>query len=217
VQAASRIVDLIYVLSTKENQKLIKKLKSQTAEFIPVDKPDFKNLDAVLIGPGLGVSKKTYELTKKVLQSGKKAVLDADSLKILDEKLRRMLRPHHILTPHYIEFKKAFNLTASKQNVLACVKKYGCNIILKGQTDVVAGPWGLALDKNGNAGLTKGGTGDILAGLTAGLLCKNPQEIAAQAAVFAVGFAGDRLYSRQKTFYNSEDILAILPRVLASL
>jgi hydroxyethylthiazole kinase-like uncharacterized protein yjeF len=218
VQAASRIVDLIHVLTTKENQNLIKKLKGQTAEFIPQFKFDIKNIDAVLVGPGLGVSKNTYDLTKRVLQSGKKAVLDASSLKIFDAKLKKLLNRNYVLTPHTREFKTAFGLAPLPQNVLRCAKKYQCTIVLKGRTDIIANPdFGMSLNKTGNQGMTKGGTGDVLAGVLAAFLCKNNPWISACAATYCLGETGDDLYKKQKTFYNSQDLIEQLPKTLSKL
>jgi hydroxyethylthiazole kinase-like uncharacterized protein yjeF len=220
VKAASRIVDLIYVLTTPDNRNLIHKLKGQTAEFITITKiSEVKNkIDCVLIGPGLGVSGKTKKLVSAVLRSNKKAVLDADALMVLDAALKKLLNRNHILTPHRGEFKKTFGLAPTAANVKKMAKQYGCIIVLKGRVDVVGHPArGLYYNRTGNEGMTKGGTGDVLAGLTAALFCTNDAFHAAAAGVYFNGGAGDYLYKKIGPYYDAEDLTEALPKVLWSL
>jgi NAD(P)H-hydrate epimerase len=216
LKTASRVVGLIYVLSTKDNQNLVMKLKEKTAEFIPVSKIGEVEVDAILVGPGLGQSPKTYRLVKQVLDSGIKAVLDADALNILDSKLKEKLGPNHILTPHFGEFKRVFRLTPTTINLRAMAKRYHCYIALKGAEDLVADPDGnITTHKISNAGMAKGGSGDVLAGLMAALFCKNLAGLSAQAALLATDRAGYELFKIQKHFYNSEDLSEQLPKTLA--
>lgn len=242
VKTASRLVDLIYVLTTKENQKLIERLKNQTAEFMPVDhipsyspltlrgdnkvpplkvrggKGVISDIDCILIGPGLGISSHTKNLVRQVLRSGKKAVLDADALNVLDQNLKKLLSPLHILTPHRGEFQKLFKLPASQHNTKLMAKKYHCAIVLKGPVDVIAQPSGkIFLNKTGNAGMTKGGTGDVLAGLIAGLYATNNAFTAAAAGVYVNGAAGDELSKKVGTFYDAEDLMNQIPSTLHHL
>ena len=136
VKAASRIVDLVYLLSTPENQQLIEKLKIKTAEFMPISSPinghATSDVDAILIGPGMGATSATKRLTSAVLKSGKKAVLDADALNVFDDTLKKYLSPLHILTPHHKEFRRLFKINPTPENTSAMAKKYHCTIVLKG-------------------------------------------------------------------------------------
>ena len=218
LKSASRIVGLIYVLSTKENLRLVAKLKGQTASFIPVAKINEVETDAILIGPGMGISSRTRRLVEQILNSGKKAVLDADALSVLNDKLKEKLNPNNILTPHHGEFERVFKLKPTAANLKTIAKKYHCHIVLKGQEDLLADSEGnIISSKMGNAGMAKGGSGDVLAGLTAAFLCKNSAELSAQAAVFATGSAGDELFKTRKYFYDSEDLGEQLPLTLAKL
>jgi len=218
LKSASRVVGLIYVLSTKDNQQLVGKLKEQTAAFIPVSRIKEAEVDAILVGPGLGQSPRTRRLVKQVLDSGQKAVLDADALNILDSKLKEKLGPNHILTPHHGEFKRVFQLAPTAANLRAMAKRYHCYIALKGPEDLVADPAGnLTTHKINNAGMAKGGSGDVLAGLTAALFCKNSASLSAQAALFATDQAGKELFKTRKYFYDSEDLGEQLPKTLAKL
>jgi hydroxyethylthiazole kinase-like uncharacterized protein yjeF len=221
VKTASRLVDLIFVLTTSENKKLIEKLRFKTAEFMAINFfKDVKldDIDCVLIGPGLGVSPRTKKLTLQVLKSGKKAVLDADALNALNKKMMGFLSPAHILTPHHREFQRLFNLKPTAKNAKLMAKKYGCYIVLKGPTDVITSPDGtINLNKTGNAGLTKGGTGDVLAGLISGLYCNNGASTSIASGTYIIGAAADDLYKKVGTFYNAEDLINQIPLTLKKL
>jgi ADP-dependent NAD(P)H-hydrate dehydratase / NAD(P)H-hydrate epimerase len=126
VTAASRLVDLVYLLEAPANQKLIAKLRLKTGEFMPLlrfpNKKLLDEIDCILIGPGMGQTSKTKRLVYDTLNSGKKAVLDADSLNVIDEKLKKLLTPLCILTPHKREFIRLFNMSADKNDLLPALK-----------------------------------------------------------------------------------------------
>jgi len=223
IKAASRIVDLVYVLTTPENQKLIEKMKLKTAEFMPTPSlpspqgggKEKNDIDAILIGPGMGVSARTKNLVLRILKSDLKTVLDADALNVLDNNLKKQLGQNHILTPHHREFHRLFKLPATAENVEKMMKKYHCTIVLKGPVDYIANSHkGLWQNKTGNAGMTKGGTGDVLAGLVAALYCTNDAFTSATAGVYLNGKAGDDLYNKVGTFYDTEDLVEQLPKTL---
>lgn len=230
VKAASRIVDLIYVSTTKENRALIRKLKEKTAEIITVRHPELDSgsrtgfrlggrndsqFDCVLIGPGMGVSKRTYNLVRAVLRSKIKAVLDADALNVMDGKLLKLLHRDVILTPHKTEFKRVFKIDTKSTIVENMAIKHNCTIVVKGKVDVVASQGqGVGLNYTGNAGMTKGGTGDVLAGLIAALFCKNDAYTSAAAAVYVNGLAGDELFKRVGPYYDAEDLADEIPKTL---
>jgi NAD(P)H-hydrate epimerase len=230
---------LIYLLTTPENRKLVEKLKIQTAEFMPIDSSllfspihgemsrvhpsdrevnRWNDWDCILIGPGMGVSATTKRLTLQVLKSSKKTVLDADALNMLDDNLKKLLSPQHILTPHHKEFFRLFKVKGNPENASKMAKKYHCHIVLKGHIDVIASPDGkIALNKTGNAGMTKGGTGDVLAGLIAGFYSTNDAFTSAAAGVYVNGLAGDELYKKSGTFYNAEGLMQQIPKTLFHL
>ncbi|MBU1130523.1 NAD(P)H-hydrate dehydratase [Patescibacteria group bacterium] len=213
-KVASKIVDLVYFSSIPENNELIKKMKSKLCEFMAVPRESVLNqagkVDAVLIGPGLGVSQESKALVNNLLKKypKKKFILDADSLRVVDKKL---LNKNCLVTPHHQEFKILFGQSASKQSIRQMSKKYGCVIVLKGQTDFVASPQEFKINETGNAGMTKGGTGDVLAGLIASFACKNDLFLAACAGVFINGLAGDRLYNKVGNIYNASDLIKEIP------
>lgn len=105
-------------------------------------------------------------------------------------------------------------------------KKYNCTIVLKGPTDIVCGldngerPPTLKLRRveGGNAGMTKGGTGDVLAGLIASLYCKNNDPfLTASAGSYINKKAGENLFKRVGYYFNASDLADEIPIVMKSL
>ena len=70
------------------------------------------------------------------------------------------------------------------------------------------------MNKTGNEGMTKGGTGDVLAGLIAALYCKNDVFLAASCGTYLNGLAGDELYERVGPYFNASDLVREIPRVM---
>ncbi len=212
-KAASLFSDLVYVLTEKEN---IPALKKAGAEFI-VSELNKKNArefaqkaDAVLVGPGLAVNKKNRALLGWLLKEfpRKKFVLDAGALHLLGAK---KLHKNCILTPHSGEFKKVVGANASPREVFRRAKELGCLVLLKGPMDVLSDGFSLYYNFSGNALLTAGGTGDVLAGLIAAFAAKNDLLDAALAAAFLNGFAAD-LIGVEKSALNSGTLLDEIPR-----
>ncbi|MFA5930131.1 MAG: NAD(P)H-hydrate dehydratase [Candidatus Micrarchaeia archaeon] len=207
-RAAVRFCDLVYFFSTPENQSVIKKMKISTANVICVPKSRFKfalaHATCVLVGNGMDADAKTKAAVAAVLRSKKRCVIDAAALRVLPLKL---LHKDVIATPHVLEFKSAFGLPANEGNVRAMAKKYGCTILLKGVRDMVASDGRFAYVKGGNAGMTKGGTGDVLAGLCAALFsrCNDPLR-AAYTASRLNKRAGELLYRHYHYNFSSEDL-----------
>ncbi|VVB65571.1 ADP-dependent (S)-NAD(P)H-hydrate dehydratase [Candidatus Gugararchaeum adminiculabundum] len=214
-KAASKFCDLIYFASTSENNEIVKKMKFGLAEVIVVDRKKVdefaEKCDAILIGPGIGVAEDAKKLTNGLLKkfggkNGKKFVLDADALKLVDLKL---LDENCVLTPHGGEFVLLFGKKGDEKEVLAQAKKFGgCTILLKGaKADLISDGEVLRKNLTGNQGMTKGGTGDVLAGLCGALACKNPPVLAACAAAYLNGAAGDLCFREMDTAYNASDLI----------
>ena len=211
IKVASKIVDLVYFYSTKENQALMKKLKSGSCEFINITKKaslqtSLERSDAILIGPGMEISNKNKNLINKLLKKfgDKKIILDAGALRMLE---KRLLNENIVITPHINEFRALFGA----ENIKKAAKKYKCTIVLKGQTDIICNSQKIYYNKVGNAGMTKGGTGDVLAGLIAALAAKNDVLTAAFYGSFFNKKAGERLFKRVGYFYNASDLIEEIP------
>ena len=214
---ASKVVDLVYASSTKTNNKLMEKMKPEMEEFITVERNkigDFiKEADVVLMGPGLGRGEEEKKMVKDVLKNypQKKTVLDADALVLASKK---DLRKNVLVTPHENEFKKLFGFSPTEENVNEAAVAFGGVVLLKGETDYISNGEEVKVNKVGNAGMTKGGTGDVLAGLSAALSANNEIFLSARAAAFLNGFAADRLEEKVSYYFNASDLVEEIPRAL---
>jgi len=208
--AAMRFCDLVYFSSTKENAAVLKRMKAATPNVICVPRGKFKfalgHADCILIGNGMELGEGARRAVAAVLKSKKKCVVDAAALRVLPTQL---LHEKTILTPHAREFEAAFGKKASEKSLAEMSKKYGCTILFKGQEDVIASGGKIARVAGGNAGMTKGGTGDVLAGLVAALYshpsCHSPLR-AAYSASYLNKRAGGMLFRVMKYNFSSEDL-----------
>ena len=192
-----------------------------------------KNNTVLLAGPGLGES--AAPVCKALLHRSAPwcaAVLDADALNALAAgKLKRLPLPKNtVLTPHPGEAARLLGSSVRQVQAdrpaaaRALAETYGCVTVLKGSGTLIAQPDGtLWRCTTGNAGLAKGGSGDVLAGMTAGLLAAGlPQgRTAAQMAALAVwlhGEAADRCAEqRSMTAMLPQDLFEELGYLLTEL
>ncbi len=212
---ASKFVDLVFIYTTEENRNLLKKLRSDLADFIPVTDETLdkyaKRSDCILMGPGVGRSESAKNKMKEIINnySSKKFLLDADALNLLDSKI---LDERFVVTPQSGEFKRFFSVDESNKMGIEMTKKYGCTIVLKGRVDYICSPKKCKENHAGNAGMTKGATGDVLAGVIASLMTKNGNFLAASAGTFLNGLAGDRLKEKVSYWYNASDLVEEIPK-----
>lgn len=230
LKVASRIVDMVFYSSVSENNKLAQNLKSELYDFITVPREKVEEYiaesDAVLIGPGLAREEgrtegeeTTKELTKRLLHAfpNKKWVIDAGSLTEMEPEWLLELKGNVVITPHHKEFQELFGNDFSDDMVREMAKKYNSIIILKGPKDVICSPTECVEVIGGNAGMTKGGTGDVLAGLVTALACKNDLFLAAKAASYINKKAGDSLCERVGPNFNASDLADEIPKVMKVL
>jgi NAD(P)H-hydrate epimerase len=161
----------------------------------------------------------TYYLTKYLLQKypHKKWVIDAGALQMLDPD---DIPENAILTPHRGEFEGLESRIKDKtleERAQLLAQKYNCTVLLKGETDIVASKDKIKEIKGGNAGMTKGGTGDVLAGLVAGLYCKNDAWISAVVASYINKKAGEELFETKGYWFNASDLADQIPQMMKSL
>ncbi|HVW73948.1 MAG TPA: NAD(P)H-hydrate dehydratase [Rhizomicrobium sp.] len=182
-----------------------------------------KRLNAVALGPGLGVGGETRELVDVALKSGACVLIDADaitSFKDDPEALFNRLHERCVLTPHDGEFERLFpgllDQGASKvEAARAAAKRAGCVVLLKGGDTVIAeGSGKAAINANAPPTLATAGSGDVLAGLIAGLLAQ--QMNAFEAACAGAWLHGDAA-RRFGPGLIAEDLPEMLPQVLAGL
>lgn len=158
-----------------------------------------RRIAALLIGPGAGIGGGTKRLVLAALGAERSVLLDADALSVFAgeaERLAQAIKGPVVLTPHEGEFQRLFpDLPLERGKVLRAreaAKRLGAVVVFKGADSVIAAPDGRALI-NGNASgwLASGGTGDVLAGLIAGLLAQGLAPFdAAAAGVWMHGAAG---------------------------
>lgn len=226
----SRIVDMTFYSSVSANNEIIQKAREEFRNgiVVPRDKiNDYINeADVVLIGPGLpregGLEKgddDTKELTESFIKKypEKKWVIDGGSLQTIDPKVLLELKTVPILTPHIKEFRTLFGVDASDEAAEEMAKKYNCVILLKGEYDVVASAKETVRVDGGNAGMTKGGTGDVLAGLVAALYTKNDAFLSATAASYINKKAGESLFERVGYYFNASDLADEIPKVMGRI
>lgn len=234
---ASRVVDLVHFTSpAKENNEAVRlRIKEGFWSGIVVDWGEVEDYiaedDCVLIGPGMVRGEETAAITNRLLEQypDKLWVVDGGALQEADPAL---LRSTMIITPHRGEWErlasKCHGTTYTVQNwddveergkVLAefSVAHRGVTIVAKGVVDVIAQGDRVAKVEGGNAGMTKGGTGDVLAGLVAALYCKNEAWLAAVAASWGCKRAGDKLYERVGVYFNAGDLVGEVGEVMGKI
>lgn len=179
------------------------------------------DMDAVLIGPGIGQSEDTAAVTSWVLENySGPVVLDADGINVMKSHkdiLRGRTSPT-ILTPHSGEFYRLGGIAnADKAEETSRIAgELGVIVIHKGHHTVISDGKNVYINTTGNPGMAVGGCGDILAGMIVGLLGQgiSPIDAAACGAWFH-GAAGD-LCAQELGQYAMlpSDILEVLPRLL---
>ena len=179
------------------------------------------NMDAVLIGPGLGKSQGVLAVVKAVLENFTgPVVVDADGINVLSTH-RDLLRGRHhptIVTPHDVEFARLGGvLTESRTtSAVSLARDLGCIVLLKGHETVITDGEVCYINHTGNPGMAGGGSGDVLSGIIVSLLGQGlaPLESAACGA-WLHGAAGD-LCARELGQYGllPSDMVEALPRLL---
>jgi hydroxyethylthiazole kinase-like uncharacterized protein yjeF len=231
LKAASRLVDMVFFSSPEETlSEVAAQIKAKLASFIwvPLAEADeyIGKSEAVLIGPGFlrfhservpyekrmaecdeecqKTRKVTYELLKGF--PDKKWVIDGGSLQSMD---KGWIPKGAILTPNKKEFEILFgngNEKIEADTVMEAARKFECVIDYKAPVSIVSDGKTTYEIEGGNAGLTKGGTGDVLAGLTVGLLAKNEPLLAAASASWIVKKTADKLFEKVGYNYNADDV-----------
>jgi len=226
VRAASRIVDMVYFSSPDPDlEKISAKAMLGAFIWVPWEEIEYyvEKSDAVLIGPGMmryesetsSFKKPDYQfdhdgtltrsVTKYFLQkfSEKQWVIDGGSLQVIE---KEWIPQRAILTTNEKEFELLFGSPFSLSDFQLTAKRQNCVIVFKGEITYVTDGEEIYEVAGGNAGLTKGGTGDVQAGLTVSFMAKNPPLLAAAAAAFVVKMTADKLYEKAGFNYNADDV-----------
>jgi NAD(P)H-hydrate epimerase len=179
-----------------------------------------KKADVAAVGMGMSIATADAIITlvRKLKEQGTRLVLDASAL--VPEILPEIKGTDTIVTPHAGEYRRLLAQDAGSTekervaNVQEAAKKYGITILLKGPVDVVSNGKSTGVNKTHNCAMTVGGTGDVLAGIAAGLLCKMGPFEAALLATYFNGLAGNLSFNRVGLHMASTDLLEDLPHAM---
>jgi NAD(P)H-hydrate epimerase len=197
-----------------EDGKLSREAIPETLERLP-------NMDAVLIGCGLGQSEGTREVVKAVLENAAcPVVLDADGINLMaaHKDILRGRQAPTVLTPHDGEFARLAGPVGQNRMASAAelARELGCIVLLKGHETCITDGNTRYLNRTGNPGMAVGGSGDVLAGIIVSLLGQKlpPLEAAAMGA-WLHGASGD-ICAEEIGQYGMlpTDMVKALPRLL---
>lgn len=169
-------------------------------------------MDSVVIGPGLSRTTDNLASIMALLEECPcPVVVDASALQ--KTTLAAITGKHAVLTPHLGELER---MGLRVEDCKTAAKKHSCTFLIKSHEDTVIDEVGETRTiPGGNAGLTVGGTGDALAGLTAGLLAQgHSQTEACGIASACIKRAGDLLFRKQGYAYTTRDVIALIPTVM---
>jgi len=188
-----------------------------------------KQIDVLIIGPGLSQDKSTQSLARKVIwKINKTMVIDADGLNALIGHLKILRTPNHeqrttILTPHPGEMARLLGIPVKRVQVerkeiaKKFAKGYKETVVLKGRNTVVVDYKGnLYVNRTGNPGMATAGSGDVLTGIIGAFLGQGLNAFdAAKYAVYLHGLAGD-LAAKEKTQLGmiASDIIDKIPEAI---
>jgi NAD(P)H-hydrate epimerase len=180
-----------------------------------------KNVNAAAIGMGLSIAKieALTNLIGELEGMNSKILLDASAL--VPDVLPSISKRQAVLTPHAGEFERIFGhkLENGEKERIESVKKFASRhavtVLLKGWIDVISDGNKVVVNKTHNSAMTVGGTGDVLSGLTAGLLAKGMSPFdASLAGAYINGAAGNRAYKRLGLHTMPTDIIDEIPEVM---
>lgn len=224
----------LVTLATEPSVKIIVSRKLPEVTFLSLDKviQKISDFDVLLIGPGLGQSEQVIKSVEKICfdysNNRKKMIIDGDGLNILSKmgKWWEKVDGETILAPHPGEMSRLTGLSVKKVqsdriNVAQYyAKKWAKTVVLKGANTIIASPTGeMLISPFANPALATAGTGDVLAGIIAGMLAQNVAPFdAACVGVFIHGSAGELI---RKKIGNAgmlaSDLLPFLPQIIKDL
>jgi ADP-dependent NAD(P)H-hydrate dehydratase / NAD(P)H-hydrate epimerase len=170
--------------------------------------------DVVVMGMGLGRHAETMTALAEIMPLCKKPVIDADALHP-DLPLRG------IVTPHAGEFRRISGIALvdldykeRAEPLKRFAREKGLVVLLKGKVDLISDGEVVRANTTGNPGMTVGGTGDVLAGITAAFYARSSALRAATAAAFINGKAGDLVYPEKDFGMVATDVIEKIPEAM---
>lgn len=176
-----------------------------------------QRMDCIVFGPGLGDVEGTLDAVASFLSSFEgTAVVDADALQVVPEIETNATL---ICTPHRGELRAMGGETATDPGeraelISAFAADLGVTLLVKGTRDIVSDGDRTRHNRTGNPGMTVGGTGDVLAGVTGAMACVLDPVPAAAIGAYANGRAGDIAVEKDGYGLVATDLLEAIPRAL---
>jgi|Deesub1362B_J571_1020462.scaffolds.fasta_scaffold00050_38 NAD(P)H-hydrate epimerase len=192
---------------------------------IPLIFEKLEKIDVCVAGPGLGRKEEIKEIICEILEKWDgKLILDADAVPLLknEEKLIKGYKGELVMTPHPGELGTFLDRAPEQINNdrLKVAEEVSLRLnktfVLKGAPTIISTPSATYINTTGNDGLATGGTGDVLAGIIAGLSAQNISISSASiSGVFLHGLCADILKDYQTTFsIIATDLLDVLPEAI---
>ncbi len=184
--------------------------------------------DCIGVGPGLGRGAGVFAAVEKAAATRKPMVADADALNAIAATAQgtEILHPNMILTPHLGEMSRLCALPVKEIEVdmqgcaLHYARTWNCTVLLKSAQSVIAAPDGRCRrNVTGNAGLAKGGSGDILTGITLAMLGQGlaPFEAACAGAYLLGASADEALHLLQERMLMARDVVEVIERTAGGM
>jgi hydroxyethylthiazole kinase-like uncharacterized protein yjeF len=203
---AAKTYSLNFIIQTFEEGVLTPKDAKAIVNFS-------KQVDVVVIGPGLGADSKTKTAVKSILSRLEvPTVVDASALMHTNH-----LPDVCVLTPHRGEFLAMTGDDPTPNNVQKWARNLKATILCKGVEDIIADEDEIAINDTGNPLMTVGGTGDVLSGFIAGLMAQGMDSFeACKFATRTLGLLGDNLAELQGSF-RAVDLVYSIPAAIVKL
>lgn len=184
--------------------------------------------DSILIGPGLGDREATLSAVLNIVSElHVPTILDADAISVLKKINKFPLQQQLVITPHQNEFRnltdKDIEISEKDPKSFVLLRSLSMDlhisVLLKGHNDFIASEDGnVELNTTGNAGMTVGGSGDVLAGVVATFLAQGLDSFdAARAAAYVTGLSGDLLKKQKGYYFSASDIAFMLPYAMLKI
>ena len=209
---AVKLTEPIVFPLPEEDGKLCEKALTEILSRLP-------QMDAILVGCGLGQSPGTLAVTQAVLKHAQcPVILDADGINVMAAH-KDILRERHlstILTPHPGEFARLGYSGDHMEAAQNAARDLGCILLLKGHETIITDGNVCYVNQTGNPGMAVGGSGDVLAGIIAALVGQGIDPLTAAACgTWLHGKAGD-ICAETIGQYGMlpTDILQVLPRLM---
>jgi len=183
-----------------------------------------RKCDSLLIGPGLGNNELTQDAVFEIIKNLHiPTVLDAEAISVIKKIENFPLAQPILITPHKQEFQNLVDreIIVNEEDTKSIIllrsisMDLHLSVLLKGPYDFISSDEGVVeINTSGNAGMTVGGTGDVLAGVAACLMAQGLEVFdAARVAAYYVGKAGDYLFKKQGYGFTASELAMALPKV----